>query len=601
MIADHIRACSFLVVDGVVPSNEGRGYVLRRIMRRAMRHGHKFGATPDFFANLVPTLVRVMGAAYPELRANEKMVRDLLRKEGEQFARTLATGMSLLEEAIAQLPNEGGVISGEHRLQALRHVWFSRQTSPRTSRASVASVSTRPASRAAMNAQRERARAASRFGVDLTAGTELDARSDFSGYEKHADSSRVIALLKDGKGAQQLAAGERGEVVLDSTPFYAESGGQVGDMGELVSVAGARFTVEDTRKRGAAHYHLGALAQGSVKVGDTLHARVDEPRRQSIRLNHSATHLLHAALRKVLGAHVTQKGSLVAPDRLRFDFAHFQAVTAGELKEIEQLVNGEIRRNAPAETQVMKYDDAVAAGAMALFGEKYTSDVRVLRFGDFSMELCGGTHVSRTGDIGLFKIVSGIRCRGRRAAHRGAHGRSGLRICRTQRRAAEGCCSAPARLARTMSRRRRRKRWSRCGSSSARCAASRTSSRRGRAPTLLQVPWTSAASRSSPTKVDGADAGALRNAVDQLKSRLGSAIIVLASVENPSKVVLVSGVTADQVSRVKAGELVGAVAAQVGGRGGGRPDFAQAGGNNPDALDAALASVAPFVRQRLAG
>ncbi|MEO7775167.1 MAG: alanine--tRNA ligase [Steroidobacteraceae bacterium] len=598
VIADHIRACSFLVVDGVVPSNEGRGYVLRRIMRRAMRHGHKYGANPQFFAQLVPALVRTMGNAYPELRASEKLVRDVLGKEGEQFSRTLATGMSLLDAAIAAA-GTNRTLGGVMVFRLYDTFGFPLDLTADIARERGLQID-QAGFDAAMAAQRERARAASRFGVDLRAGTDFKAESSFSGYERLSDAdSRVIALLKDGAEVAELNTGESGEVVLDRTPFYAESGGQVGDIGEISSSAGVRFIVDDTRKRGSAHSHIGQLVAGRITKGDVLHAQVNEARRQSVRLNHTATHLLHAALRKVLGAHVTQKGSLVAPDRLRFDFAHFQPITAAELLQIEQLVNQEIRRNAPAETTLMRFDDAVAAGAMALFGEKYTSDVRVLKLGDFSIELCGGTHVARAGDIGLFKILaeSGVAAGVRRIeALTGADALEYIEQSDELLRNIAGLLrgsreEVAPRVQETLAQLKGLEK-------EVRSLKDKLASGQGTdlAAGAIDVQGVKVVA----TKIEGADAGSLRNAVDQLKSKLGSAVIVLASIESESKVILVTGVTADQTHRIKAGELVGAIAKQVGGKGGGRPDFAQAGGTDPSRIDAALASVSELVRERLA-
>jgi alanyl-tRNA synthetase len=408
----------------------------------------------------------------------------------------------------------------------------------------------------------------------------------------------VLALLKQGAQVESLAEGEEGEVVLDRTPFYAEAGGQVGDAGEL-SAPGVRFLVNDTQKRGAAHAHLGRVAQGSIRLGDTLDAQVDGARRQATVLNHSATHLLHAALRKVLGAHVQQKGSLVAPDRLRFDFAHFQALTPAEITEIEQLVNAQIRANTAAETRVMDYESAVAEGAVALFGEKYDKDVRVLRLGDFSMELCGGTHVQRAGDIGLFKIVSesGIASGVRRIE--ALTGAAALDYVE-QNDALLQELAALVRGSREELKDKVREQLERARQLEREVRALKDRLASGRGVDLAAGAIDVQGVKVVATKVDGADAGALRSAVDQLKDRLKSAVVVLASVENAAKVVLVVGVTADQTSRIKAGELAGAVAAQVGGRGGGRADFAQAGGSKPEALDAALESVAELVRARLA-
>jgi len=454
-----------------------------------------------------------------------------------------------------------------------------------------------PRFEAAMQEQRQRSQDASKFGVDLRAGASLDAHTVFQGYEGLEASGSVVALLKQGTPVETLSAGEAGEVVLDRTPFYAESGGQVGDAGELTG-AGVRFVVADTQKRGAAHAHIGSLEQGVVRLGDRLESHVDGARRQATALNHSATHLLHAALRQVLGSHVLQKGSLVAPDRLRFDFAHFQPVTQPQLHDIERLVNAQIRANTAAETRVMDYDGAVAAGAMALFGEKYDKDVRVLRIGDFSMELCGGTHVRRAGDIGLFKIVSesGVAAGVRRIE--ALTGEGALDYVEQ----GDGLLKEVAGLVRgsredVKDKVREQLERTRQLEREVRTLKDRLAS--GAGVDLAAGAIDIQGVKVVAAKVADADAGSLRNAVDQLKQRLKSAVVVLASVENPTKVVLVAGVTADQTSHIKAGELAGAVAALVGGRGGGRADFAQAGGNKPEALDAALASVQEFVRARL--
>ena len=595
VIADHIRACSFLVADDVTPSNEGRGYVLRRIMRRAMRHGHKFGAAPTFFASLLPALTEVMGTAYPVLRDKQPFIRDVLLKEGEQFARTLATGMALLEEAIAKL-GANRTIAGDVLFKLHDTYGFPPDLTADIARERGLQVDMVGYERE-MDAQRDRARAASRFGVDLRSGVDLGTTTEFTGYQREADASRVVALLKDGVTVDVLQPGEEGEVVLERTPFYAESGGQVGDTGEL-SAGQARFQVSDTRKRGSAFSHIGRVSGAALRVGVDATAQIDHARREHIRRNHTATHLLHAALRELLGGHVLQKGSLVAPERLRFDFAHFQAVTLEELRRIERRVNEQIRLNAAAETQSMAYDDAVASGAMALFGEKYGDSVRVLRVGDYSTELCGGTHVSRAGDIGLFKIVAegGVAAGVRRieavtgegafdfitqtdellrsvaglvratrddVVHRVQEGQEQLRLLEKQLRALKDKLAS------------------------------------GQGTDLAAGAVDIQGIKVVATQVAGADATALRNAVDQLKDRLKSAVIVLASAADDGKVVLVAGVTADLTSRLKAGEIVGIVAAQVGGKGGGRPDFAQAGGTNVAALPAALAAVTPWVQGKL--
>jgi alanyl-tRNA synthetase len=595
VIADHIRASTFLVVDGVTPSNEGRGYVLRRIIRRAIRHGYKLGIKQPFFYKLVPVLEAEMGSAYPELTRGRAHAERVLRHEEERFAETLANGMVLLEGAIRNLRG-AKIIDGDTVFKLYDTYGFPIDLTADIARERGLRIDQERFD-AAMEEQRRRSQEASKFGVDLSADAKVDSRTLFQGYERLKSGGRVLTLLKDGGPVEALQPGDDGEVILDRTPFYAEAGGQVGDAGELTAV-GTHFIVADTQKRGAAHSHLGQLKTGAIRIGDELEGHVNGARRQATALNHSATHLLHAALRKVLGNHVQQKGSLVAPDRLRFDFAHSQPLTAAELREIERLVNAQIRANSPSETRVMDYDGAVAAGAIALFGEKYDKDVRVLRMGDFSMELCGGTHVQRAGDIGLFKIVgeSGVASGVRRIEALTGEGAleyieqndallkdlAGLvRGTREDLKDKVG-----EQLERTRARERE-----------IRSLKDRLASGAGvdLAAGAIDVQGVKVVA----TKVDGADVGALRNAIDQLKERLKSAVVVLASVENPDKVVLVVGVTADQTGRIKAGALAGAVAAQVGGRGGGRADFAQAGGSNPEALDAALGSVEEFVRTRL--
>jgi alanyl-tRNA synthetase len=596
VIADHIRASTFLVVDGVLPSNEGRGYVLRRIIRRALRHGYKLGIQEPFFYKLVPVLEEEMGGAYPELTRGRAQAERVLQQEEERFAETLANGMVLLEGAIRNLQG-AKVIDGDTVFKLYDTYGFPVDLTADVARERGLEID-QTRFEAAMEEQRRRSQEASKFGMDLRSGASLDARTLFQGYEGLSGSGRVVALLKQGAPVDALIAGEQGEVVLDRTPFYAEAGGQVGDAGEL-SAPGVRFVVEDTQKRGAAYSHLGQLAQGSIGVGDTLEAQVDGPRRQATALNHSATHLLHAALRKVLGTHVQQKGSLVAPDRLRFDFAHFQPVTPEELREIEQLVNAQIRANIPAETRLMDYEGAVAGGAIALFGEKYDKRVRVLRLGEFSMELCGGTHVQRAGDIGLFKIVSesGVASGVRRIE--ALTGQAALDYV-DQNEVLLRDLAAMVRGTREELKDKVREQLERARQMEREIRTLKDRLASGQGVDLAAGAVDVQGVKVIATRVDGADAGALRSAVDQLKERLKSAVVVLASVENPAKVLLVVGVTADQTARIKAGELAGAVAAQVGGRGGGRADFAQAGGCKPEALDAALESVQAFVRARLA-
>ena len=606
VIADHIRACTFLIVDGVLPSNEGRGYVLRRIIRRAIRHGHKLGINGAFFHKLVSALEGQMGEAYPELRAGADHARRVLLQEEERFAETLSTGMVLLTEALDRLskqPVKAGatrVLDGETVFRLYDTYGFPADLTADVARERHVGIDS-AGFEAAMEAQRERARAASRFGVDMRGGAQIDLATSFCGYDGTRGQSRVIALLRDGALVKELKPGETGEVILESTPFYAESGGQVGDAGEL-RAAGCRFIVEDTQKRGTggAHSHLGRVAGDSqpIREGMTLDAEVDNKLRRATALNHSATHLLHAALREVLGTHVQQKGSLVASDRLRFDFSHFQAVTADELRRIERRVNEQIRLNAPAETREMAYDEAVAEGAMALFGEKYTSKVRVLRIGDFSMELCGGTHVGRAGDIGLFKIIaeSGVASGVRRIEAVTGEGALAeveasdtlVRDLASLVRGSRDDLGAKVRDA--LERIRQLEKETR---------TLRDKLASGQGTDLASGAVEVGDLKVVSTTVDGADAGALRNAVDQLKDRLKKAVIVLASVDASGKVLLVAGVTAGEVGRIKAGEIVGHVAAQVGGRGGGRPDFAQAGGTDAAKLPGALAGVAGFVRQKL--
>jgi alanyl-tRNA synthetase len=594
VIADHIRACSFLITDGVVPSNEGRGYVLRRIARRAMRHGHKFGVSPTFFNELVPTLVKVMGDAFPELVKAQSRVRDVLLKEGEQFARTLETGMEILEAALKKSGSK--TIDGDTVFKLHDTYGFPTDLTADIARERGLTADMAGYERA-MQRQRELSQASSKFAMDMSSGVKVEGTTEFLGYDGMSDVGQVTALLKGGAPVDRLAAGEQGEVFLDRTPFYAESGGQVGDTGELGNVS-ARFVVSDTQKRGTAFSHMGTLEKGEIKVGDKLAAKVDAARRKAIMANHSATHLLHSALRQVLGTHVQQKGSLVAPDRLRFDFAHNAPVTLDELRKIENIVNEQIRANAAAETREMPYDAAVEAGAIALFGEKYEKDVRVLRFGDFSMELCGGTHVARMGDIGLFKIVSegGVQAGVRRIEAVTAQGAYDYVTATDQIvRDLAGLLRGTRDDVRTkvtdaLERIRQLEKENR---------TLKDKLASGQGTDLSAGARDIAGVKLVAAQVDGADAGALRNAVDQLKDKLKSAVIVLASVDATNKITLVAGVTADQVGKVKAGELVGNVAGQVGGKGGGRPDFAQAGGNNPAALGAALASVEAFVRTKL--
>ena len=596
VIADHIRACSFLIVDGVTPSNEGRGYVLRRIIRRAVRHIHKLPTYSLCFHKLVPVLARAMGDAYPELIASQQRVMDELLREEQRFAETLDSGMLQFEARMKQ--TGGDVVPGS--LLFLLHDTYGF---PPDLTADIARERNLKVDLAGyekeMEAQRERARAASKFGVDLRAAVKIDGKTQFTGYDDESGQGKVIALIRDGQQATSLHAGEEGQVILDRTPFYAESGGQVGDVGMLSSNI-AQFAVSDTQKLGAAHAHVGKVIAGEIKVGDVLDARVDHVARSATRLNHSATHLLHAALRKVLGNHVTQKGSLVSPDRLRFDFSHYSAVTAEELQKIETMANDQIRANASADTQVMNQEAAIAAGAMALFGEKYDSEVRVLKLGEFSMELCGGTHVSRVGDIGLFKIIneSGVAAGVRRIE--AVTGQGALNwVAETEgvvRKVAAlvkaGRDDVESKVQQLIERSRKLEKD--INQLKSKLASGQSNDLTTQAVDIDGIKLVS-------TQVDGADAAALRDAVDQLKNKLKSAVIVLASTDEGGKATLIAGVTAAETSRIKAGELANFVAQQLGGRGGGRPDMAQAGGPNADNLSAALHSVESWVRSRLSG
>jgi alanyl-tRNA synthetase len=593
VIADHIRACSFLIVDGVLPGNEGRGYVLRRIVRRAIRHGKKLGVNELFFHKLVAPLVKEMGGAYPELAKAQAHVEKVLEREGSRFAETLDQGMEILESAIGKL--KGKEIPGDVAFKLYDTYGFPVDLTADIARERGLTVDEKGFD-SAMGEQRDRARAASKFGVADGALLKTDAVSEFSGYEGTEESSEVVAIFQDGNSVDELSAGYEGAVILTSTPFYAESGGQIGDHGILVN-EGKLFHVVDTQKNGNAIVHFGSVEEGDLKVGDQLEAIVDADRRQAIRLNHSATHLMHAALRQVLGDHVMQKGSLVAPDKLRFDFSHYEGVTAEQLQVIEDIVNDEIRANHGAETNVMSYDDAMESGAMALFGEKYGDKVRVLRLGDFSVELCGGTHVERTGDIGVFKITSegGVASGVRRIE--GVSGKGALEWIdanqRTLNDVADLVRSPPSQ---TMSKieqlLKRNKELEKD------LAAAKQALVTGQGSDYSENVEEIAGIKVLAARMDGADAKTLRDAVDRFKDQLQSAIIVLGSVDD-GKVRLAAGVTKDNVDRIRAGDVIKPVAEQVDGKGGGRPDFAQAGGSNPEKLDEALNSVSAWVASRL--
>ncbi len=595
VIADHIRATAFLITDGVLPSNEGRGYVLRRIMRRAIRHGYKLGAAGSFFHTLVEPLVAEMGDAYPELAASAAQVSRVIEQEEERFAETLAHGMKLLEEGIAAL--SGDTIPGATVFKLYDTYGFPVDLTADIARERGLHLDMAGFEQE-MAAQRERARAHSQFGVRQNADLGLSGSTEFHGYECLDEEATVLALFRDGQAVEVLNAGEEGLVVLDHTPFYAESGGQVGDSGHL-HAEGVSFAVRDTRKQGEGLFtHIGVLEQGTLHQGQTVHAQVNAGQRQATALHHSATHLLHAALRQVLGSHVSQKGSLVDAQRLRFDFAHFEPLSAEQLDQVERLVNAQIRANAAVETTVMAPEEAIAAGAMALFGEKYGDRVRVLRMGDFSTELCGGTHARRVGDIGLFKIVSeGGVAAGVRRIEAVTGERALDYIAALQERARQVAQlvkgdrdNFPDKVRQLLDRNRQLEKD--LEQLKGRLASGQGADLLGQAVAVNGIQVLAA-------RLDGVDAKTLREAVDRCKDQLKAAAVVLATVED-GKVRLVAGVTAAETARIKAGELVNQVAQQVGGKGGGRADLAQAGGTDPAGLDAALRTVPDWVRTRLA-
>ncbi len=593
VIADHIRACAFLVTDGVVPSNEGRGYVLRRIIRRAIRHGHKLGLRESFFYKLVGPLCEVMGDAYPELVKARPQVERVLRQEEERFAETLDHGMVILEEAIANL--DGTEIPGGTVFKLYDTYGFPVDLTADIARERGLSLDMAGFERE-MAAQRERARAASSFSVVSGEGLDVQVRTEFTGYEHLEDEGNVLALFRDGEPVEQLGEGDEGLLVLDRTPFYAESGGQAGDHGVL-RLGDAELVVLDTQKQGDAFLHQVRVQTGRVAVGDKLEACVDKQRRRQIADNHSATHLLHAALRQVLGEHVQQKGSLVEADRLRFDFSHFDALTPEQLAQIEALVNAQIRANLAVETRLMSADEAKASGAMALFGEKYGDVVRVLSMGDFSVELCGGTHVARTGDIGLFKVVSegGVAAGVRRIE--AVAGEAALRyIGETEKNLQRIAALLKADTGIVVSKlqallERARGLEKEVEQLKAKLASSQGGDLAAQAVDIDGIKVLAA-------KLEGVDAKSLRDTVDQLKNKLGHAAVVLAAVDG-DKVSLVAGVTKGETKRLRAGDLVNSVAQQVGGKGGGRPDLAMAGGKDPAGLDADLQAVPEWVRSRL--
>jgi len=594
VIADHIRSSAFLVVDGVTPGNEGRGYVLRRIIRRAIRHGYQLGQHEPFFYKLVDALDNQMGAAYPELHQAKDTVVRVLRLEEERFAETIEQGMRMLDETIGTL--QGKVLPGQLVFKLYDTYGFPTDLTADIAREKGLEVD-HAGFEEAMEGQRRRARAASQFGVEHNEEVEIEGETDFTGYDRVQDSATVIALFHDGESTETLTAGDKGMVVLDRTPFYAESGGQVGDMGRL-QVPGGEFLISDTRKHaGTVFTHIGELRSGELHVGDEVTAQIDAGRRVETALNHSATHLLHAALRQVLGEHVGQKGSLVDAERLRFDFSHYEPLSREQLIEIERLVNEQIRENHMVETRIMALEDAKSSGALALFGEKYDDQVRVLRMGDFSTELCGGTHVKALGDIGLFKILmeTGIAAGVRRVE--AVTGRRALewveadeeRLLRIGSLINAGRDDIEDKLGKLLE--RNRKLEKELEQIKAKLASAAGSDLAAQAVDINGAKVLAA-------RLDGADPKSLRDTLDQLKNKLASAVILLAAV-NGDKVNLIAGVTKDLTDRCRAGDLVKLAAAQVGGKGGGRPDMAQAGGSDPGGVAKALQLARDWAGERL--
>jgi len=599
VIADHIRACSFLIVDGVLPSNEGRGYVLRRIIRRALRHGYMLGQKQPFFHAMVGALIDVMGDAYPELPARRELVERALKAEEERFGETLEQGMKVFEEVARK---SAQVIPGDDAFRLYDTYGFPVDLTADIARERGLTIDM-AGFETAMAHQRDTARAAGKFAGGLTLPAELAAKlpaTEFLGYERTQTENwdaHVVAILKDGHPVQSIGEGDEAAVLLDKTPFYAESGGQVGDVGGF-DAKGVEFDVSDTRKlAGQYHAHIGRVRFGRLSVGDPLHAAIDTERRAAIVLNHSATHLLHAALRKLLGDHVTQKGSLVAPDRLRFDFAHFEPIGTNEIRRLEELVNAEIRRNSAAEIRQMAYQEAIDFGAMALFGEKYGDEVRVLRMGDFSTELCGGTHVGRTGDIGLFKIVSesGVAAGVRRIE--AVTGSAAIAFVAAEEARLDEIGAllsahgpeAVDKLRQVFERQKKLERE--LESYKAKAASSATQDLAASAHRIGDIQVVAA-------RLDGLDAKALRDGVDTLKQKLVDCVVLLAAAVD-GKVALTGGVHGAALGKIKAGDVVAHVAGLIGGKGGGRPDMAQGGGVDSPALDAALADLPQWIAQRL--
>ncbi len=593
VIADHIRSCAFMITDGVQPSNEGRGYVLRRIIRRAIRHGHKLGLKDEFFHKLVAPLVSEMGEAFPELPKAQAIVERSLKQEEVRFADTLDNGLKILELAIEEMADKE--IPGETVFLLYDTYGFPIDLTADIARERNLTIDIAGFERA-MEAQRTRARSASQFSGGLSEEITIDNETTFCGYEQSQNQATISNILVDGEIVEQLVAGQQGIIVLDNSAFYAESGGQAGDIGQI-STGTSNFDVSDTRKQGKAFAHIGTCQNGSFKVGETVTAHIDEFNRDATALNHSATHLLHAALQQILGDHVGQKGSLVNAQRLRFDFSHFEPVNAQQLKEIERLVNQEIRFNHEIETNLMALDDARESGAMALFGEKYDEEVRVLRMGEFSTELCGGTHASRTGDIGLIKIISEVGIASGVRRIEAVTGATALEVIETNetrlndvsaliKAKPENVEEKTAQLVQ-----RSRQLEKELEALKSKLASSAGSDLASSAQEINGI-------KVLASQLEGADGKSLRDTVDQLKNKLGSAAILLSAVDG-EKITLIAGVTKDITDKVRAGDLVAHVASQVGGKGGGRPDMAQGGGNQPENLSAALNSVTDWVSSQL--
>ncbi|HAS23302.1 alanine--tRNA ligase [Idiomarina loihiensis] len=592
VIADHIRSCSFLITDGVMPSNEGRGYVLRRIIRRAVRHGHLLGAKDTFFFRLVDELARQMGEAYPELEQKKQIIKDALEREEQQFARTLERGLAILSDEIAEL--KGHVIPGDVVFKLYDTYGFPVDLTADIAREQELTVDEQGFEKA-MSEQRQRAQQASQFGMDYNQQLKSDNKTAFTGYDDVAGQAKVVELFKDGKPVEQLQAGENGIVVLSETPFYAESGGQIGDKGVLV-VNGPAFEVTDTQYIGKAIAHHG-VAKAAVKLNDSVKAEIDSERRENIKRNHSATHLLHAALRNLLGEHVTQKGSLVEADKMRFDFSHFEPVTTEQLAQLEREVNAQVRANLPLQTELMAIDEAKEAGAMALFGEKYDEQVRVVRMGDFSMELCGGTHVKATGDIGLFRITSegGIASGVRRIEV--VTGEAAVRYTQQQQNVLQQIAgelkTEPSSVADKVQQLQHKFRELERKNEQ---LQQKLAQQAGGGLIAQAVDINGV--KAIIAELDQADPKSLRGLVDDLKNQMGSGIVLLGTA-NGDKVSLIAGVTTDLTSKVKAGDIVNQAANVVGGKGGGRPDMAQAGGSLPEQLNEALATATTWLQQQL--